>query len=167
MDSSLWFKQSLTLLTTNASEYRAFPLPATISTLSLQPYPTLRLTSLFFQYLLTDSSTPSDSMQQSAIRIVNAFVSSILHPFVAQGKDAPELDWLKLLSLMPGLLKTMIQLSLDQCAEAPCKHWPNFVLRVIGRNDLCGELNFMLLAVSGHNFYLSWCSRCCSSWSKI
>lgn len=81
-------------------------------------------------------------MQQSAINIVNAFVSSVLQPFVASGKTTAELDWLGLLSFMPGLLRTMIQLSLEQCAESPCRHWPNFILREIGRNDLCGESLF-------------------------
>jgi anaphase-promoting complex subunit 1 len=42
-------------------------------------------------------------------------------------------------SLLPGTLRLLVELALEQCTATPQPHWPAYVLKLIGRNDLCAD----------------------------
>ena len=58
---------------------------------------------------------------------------------------APE--WIALHALLPPALRLLVELAAPQCSHCPNPDWPNFLLQLVGRDDLCGKRTILTLLV--------------------
>lgn len=99
---------------------------------------TLKLTVRFFSYL---SKHYNDQYSWSR-KIIDAVVNTLYGDYVGQRTsniEPVEFDWLSVIQFFPYMTRMVIDLAIHQCKFDPNRDWPDLVLKVIGRNDLCSK----------------------------
>jgi len=159
LDAITWCKESLQGLankdhTTFAQD---FPLPPAIVADSLLPCPTVRLTARFLEHLASGIHARrvqdvKASSAEVAKEVLDAFVYSV-HGLQVAPDDTATLatnltvhsDFSAIVSYFPYALRLLIQVCIQQCQQQPNPLWPAYLLKLVDRKDLCGELLHLLL----------------------
>ena len=99
----------------------------------------MKLTVSFFSFL----SIHNNNNYSWSRKIIDAVVQTLYTNFnindfdVNNGIDKIEYDWLSAIQFFPYMIRIIIELAVNQCRFDPNNQWPDHVLKVIGRNDLC------------------------------
>ena len=159
--------------TTAMEEEEEYSLPPQSMPGSLFPCPTIRIASRFISYLSKqaketggnskrastthDASVVSPSPSPAQI-VLDAFVYSVHGNGGDGGGDHRDnntnFDWALILSYFPRVLRTLIELAVQQCHTDANPNWPSYLLILIERNDLCGEFLRYCLASQEACVYL-------------
>jgi hypothetical protein len=108
--------------------------------------PSLRVCQGLFSYFIYGSNNNDIVYSSWAHRFTDAFVHCFDHRLDKKMDKDDNSDILSSLVLFPSVLRNIIAMSMNQCVHNPLRSWPDSVLTLIGRNDLCNHHKFIPLS---------------------
>lgn len=173
----IWCKEALQGLANNKNNAFAqdFPLPPTLSSDSLLPCPTVRLTTRFLEHLASSMKVQNQGETEQSVTpnsadvardVLDAFIFSVHGLPIAPDSDnsnnftgcfqysvttTAHSDFGAIVSYFPYVLRLLIQVCIQQAQQQPNPLWPAYLLKLVDRKDLCGKLHFSCLFLAFAN----------------